>query len=182
MKRRIILLALMTAALSLAGCTTVQTRIEEKPEAFRRMSSSDQALVTQGKVREGMSQDAVYIAWGPPNQRALGRNRGSTVETWIYFHTAAGSYYPSPFLYGPYAGFGYGLGYGGGFGYGSGYGGGFGSGRYRRGGYYRGFRYDPFYDPFFYNRTSVVSYPERTITFQSGRVIAYQFLPEPRFF
>lgn len=136
------------------------------------MSPSDQALVTQGKIREGLSQDAVYIAWGAPNQRALGRNRGSTVETWIYFNTTAGDYYPSPFLYGPYTGFGYGFGYGGGFGY----------SHHFHGRGFRSFYYDPFYDPFFYNRTSVVSYPDRTVSFQGGRVIAYQYLPAPRFY
>jgi len=176
-----------SALLLFGGCSTPQTRISERPEVYQRLSSTDQALVAQGRIREGMSQDAVYIAWGAPNQRAVGRNRGSAVETWIYFDTAAGDYYPSPFLYGPYAGFGYGYGFGGGFGYrGLGYGGGFGYGgrgyRHHRRGGYGGFYYDPFFDPFFYNRTSVVSYPERTVSFQSGRVIAYQYLPAPRFY
>jgi len=182
MKRRKSLRALTagviaTTALFLAGCSTTETRIAERQESYNAMSVTDRALVTQGKIREGMSQDAVYIAWGAPNQRAEGRNRGRAVETWIYFNTTAGDYYPSPFLYGPYAGFGYGYGYGGGFGYGRGLG--YSGRRYGRRG---GFFYDPFYDPFFYNRTSVISYPERTISFQNGRVIAYQFLPAPRFY
>ena len=173
MKRRFIQQALMCSAavtaLLLTSCSTTQTRIQERPQVYASMSATDQALVNQGRIREGMSQDAVYIAWGEPSQRAEGRNRGSSVETWIYFDTAAGDYYPSPFLYGPYAGFGYGYGYGGGFGY-----------RHaRRGRYYRSF-YDPFYDPFFYNRVNVIRYPERTVSFQRGRVIAYQYLPRPQ--
>ncbi len=116
-----------------------------------------------------MSRDAVYIAWGAPSQRAEGRNRGKSVETWIYYDTSVGDYYPSAFAYGPYTGFGYGFGYGGGFGY---------SRRgYNR--FYGGFAYDPFYDPFFYNRVSVLRYPERTVSFQNGRVIGFQFLPRP---
>lgn len=157
--------------LFLVGCSTVQTRINERPEAFHRMSPSDQALVSQGQIRAGLSQDAVYIAWGAPNQRALGRSRGDDVETWIYYNTTSGSYYPSPFIYGPYAGFGYGYGYGGGFGY-----------RYPYRRAFHGFYYDPFYDPFFYNRVNVVSYPDRTVSFQGGRVIAYQYLPAPVFY
>ena len=96
MKRPTIRQALLACAVSLtfffAGCTTIDTRIAERPEAFRSMSPADQALVQNGRIREGMSKDAVYIAWGPPSQRAPGRNRGSIVETWIYDATAAGDY------------------------------------------------------------------------------------------
>jgi len=159
-------------AFFLSGCSTTDSRIAEQPETYNALGPRDQALVTEGKIREGLSKGAVYIAWGAPNQRAEGRSRGRRVETWIYFGTAAGDYYPSPFLYGPYAGFGYGYGYGGGFGY----------SHRRRGGLRGGYFYDPFYDPFFYNRISVLTYPERTVSFQNGRVIAYQYLPAPRFF
>ena len=163
----------MVGALSLiftfTGCTTVETRISEKPEAFHRLSPADQAAVQQGKIREGLSMDAVYIAWGPPSQRIPGRYRRQTVETWVYDATAAGDY-PGPF---------YGYPYGGGYGYGFGYGylGGY------RGGYHRGgLLYDPFFDPYFYNHANIVRYPERTVSFQNGRVIAFQFLPAPRFY
>jgi hypothetical protein len=169
MTRPLLFGALMVGALSLiftlTGCTTVETRISEKPEAFHRLSPADQAAVQQGKIREGLSMDAVYIAWGPPSQRIPGRYRGSTVETWVYDATAAGDY-PGPFYYG--YGYGYGLGYG----Y---YGG-------RRGRFgHSPFFYDPFYDPFFYNHANIVRYPERTVSFQNGRVIGFQFLPAPRF-
>ena len=166
-------MALVAAAMLLLGsCETPQTRIAERPAVYNALSPSDQALVSEGKIREGMSQDAVYLAWGAPNQRGPGRHRGSSTETWIYFSTAAGDYYPG---YG-YGGFGYGFGYGG-FGYGGSF-----LHRHRSGRLHRHVYYDPFYDPFFYRRTSVVSYPERTVSFQSGRVIAFQFLPPPRFF
>ena len=168
MKRRIIPQALIACAVSilLAGCTTTETRIQERPEAFRALSPNDQALVQQGKIREGMSQDAVYIAWGPPSSRLPGRARGRIVETWIYDATAAGDY-PGPFFYG--AGYGHGVGFGL-----------YGGRRSRFGHGY--FFYDPFYDPFFYNHANIVRYPERTVSFQNGRVIAYQFLPAPRFY
>ena len=170
MKRRIIQQALLACAVTLTllatGCTTPETRIQEKQEAFRALSPNDQALVQQGKIREGMSQDAVYIAWGPPSSRLPGRSRGRIVETWIYDATAAGDY-PGPFYYG--AGYGYGLGYG------------FYGGRRSRFGHHHYF-YDPFYDPFFYNHANIVRYPERTVSFQNGRVIAFQFLPAPRFY
>lgn len=156
----------MIGALSLAftSCTTVETRIQEKQAAFNSMSPRDRALVQQGKIHEGMSQDAVYIAWGPPSQRIPGRYRGAIVETWVYDATAAGDY-PGPFYYG--SGYGYGLGYGFYGGYRS---------RFRRGPFF----YDPFYDPYFYNHANILRYPERTVSFQNGRVIGFQFLPAPR--
>ena len=170
MKRRIIQQALIACGVSLVlvvtGCTTIDSRIQERPQAFHSLSPNDQALVQQGKIREGMSQDAVYIAWGPPSMRAPGRNRGHVVETWIYNATEAGDY-AGPFYYGyPY---GYGVGYG--F-----YGG-------RRGRLYRhALYYDPFYDPWFYNHANIVRYPERIVSFDRGRVISFQFLPAPRIY
>jgi hypothetical protein len=155
----------------LAGCSTVDSRIQEKPAAFQRLSASDQALVRDGKIREGMSRDAVYIAWGEPSEHAPGRNRGQIVDTWIYYATVAGEY-EGPFYYGyPY---GYGLGYG--F-----YGGRVGRfGRFGR--FHGGLYYDPFFDPFFYDHANIARYPERIVSFQNGRVISFQFLPEPRYF
>ncbi len=181
--RTIVACAIASAFLLLNACSTPETRISERPDVYRSLSAADQGLVSQGKIREGMSRDAVYIAWGAPNQRAEGRNRGSAVETWIYFNTTSGGFYPGGFGYG-YGRFGAGFG-----GYGAGYGrfgGGFGGygGSYlhphRSGGLHRHVFYDPFYDPFFWSRNSVVSYPDRTVSFQGGRVISYQFLPEPR--
>lgn len=162
----------LLAALLLGSCETTQDRIAQRPEAYNALSARDKDLVQRGEIREGMSQDAVYIAWGAPNQRGPGRHRGSSTETWIYFNTTAGDYYPPPFAYG-YGGFGYG-----GFG---GYGGSF-LHRHRSGRLHRHVYYDPFYDPWFYRRTSVISYPDRTVSFQNGRVIAFQFLPAPRVF
>jgi hypothetical protein len=172
MARRLLLQALLVGAISstlfLNGCTTVETRINENPAAFQSLSPGDQALVQQGRIREGMSRDAVYIAWGPANETMPGRNRGQTVETWIYYATDAGEY-QGPFYYGHSYGYGLGFGY---FGYGGGY-------RHR---FRRHYFYDPFYDPWFYRRANIIRYPERIVSFQNGRVISFQFLPPPRFF
>ena len=176
MKRGMSLQALAASALAVTlllftGCESVQDRIAQRSAAFQSMSPSDQALVQQGKIREGMSRDAVYIAWGAPNQRGEGRNGSRSVENWIYFNTTD-------------AGFGS-FGYGG---YGYGYGGlGFGGYRgsylhpHRGGRLHRHYVYDPFYDPFFYSSANIVRYPERIVSFQNGRVISFQFLPAPRF-
>lgn len=179
MKRRLSSWALATSiaagALILGGCSTTETRIAQRPEIYRSLSPNDQALVGQGRIREGMSENAVWLAWGAPDARLAGRTRGQSAETWLY-------------TYGSYGGGGYG-GYGrggyGGYGYGLGYGGYGGGGYFRHHGhsFYRGFGYyDPFYDPFYYSGfESRQSYPYKTVSFQGGRVIGYQFLSSPRY-
>src|SRR3954468_19694739 len=140
MKRQILLraltLGLCASALFFAGCATPEQRISDHPEIFQTLSPRDQELVKAGKIREGMSQDAVWIAWGSPDQKATGVARGHSVETWIY-----NDYYyansPYPYPYGPF-----------------GYGGYFGSGRlvfHTHGRYRFAVIGDPFYDPFYYS-------------------------------
>src|SRR4030088_2250168 len=80
MKRQILLRALTfgvsASALILTSCNTTESRISKHPEIFQRLSPRDQALVSQGKIREGMTQDAVWLAWGSPDQKATGTARG----------------------------------------------------------------------------------------------------------
>ena len=45
-------------------------------------------------------------------------------------------------------------------------------GRHR---YYGAF-VDPYWDPFYYPFPATVSYPVKTVSFQGGRVVAYQYL------
>ncbi len=170
MKRQILLRALTfgiaASALVLSGCATTETRISEHPEIFQRLSPRDQALVREGKIREGMSQDAVWVAWGTADQKGTGITRGRSVELWIYNeYTYSNAPYPYP--YGP-------------FGYGGYYGGGRIAFRHH---YNRRFVLvgDPFYDPFFYSFSRpTVSYPAKTVTFSNGRVVSIQILSPPR--
>ena len=169
MKRRIFPLAfgLVAGALILTGCSTTESRISEHPEIFNNLSPGDQALVSQGKIRSGMSQNAVWLAWGSPEQKAEGAMRGRATETWIYVNTTT---YPYPY-HGPYA-YGYP-----GFGFGA-------VGVVRRHHHHgRSFVFfgDPFYDPFFYSYIPPsISYPYKTVTFSNGRVMSFQYLVPPR--
>ncbi|MEY2565134.1 MAG: hypothetical protein QOH88_3327 [Verrucomicrobiota bacterium] len=169
MKRRLISQALVLSAacsaLFLAGCVTTETRIAKHPEMYQRLSAGDQALVQEGKIRNGMARDAVYLAWGGPDQTTTSTVHGKPAETWIYTSTTSSSY---PYPYGWRRGY-----YGGYYGFGL-----VSAHHHHVHTHYRPI-YDPLYDPFYYSTPSV-SYPDRTVSFQNGRVVAYQFLAPPR--
>jgi hypothetical protein len=71
--------------LALCGCSTVQSRIQERRAVFDRLPPPQQRLVTRGEVREGMSRDAVYMAWGKPDEIWRGTRHGAPIEVWTYY-------------------------------------------------------------------------------------------------
>jgi hypothetical protein len=103
MKQRIFVpaskLGLTVGAMILASCSTPQTRISEHPEIYQSLSARDQALVGHGQIRIGMSRTAVWLAWGSPDQKIVGKTRAGSNETWLYVYYAAYPYYP---YYGPW--------------------------------------------------------------------------------
>jgi len=150
MGRRFFAGASVLASLILTSCSTPQTRISDHPDLFQSLSRSDQALVSQGRIRYGMSRNAVWLAWGSPDSKVIGNMRGHSTETWLYLDYVTYPYYP---YYGPY-----GLGYGP---YGPGF----------------GFFGDPFYDPFYYSLIPPsIPYPNKTVTFSNSRVMSFQYL------
>jgi hypothetical protein len=163
-------LGLSASAIILTSCSTTESRISDHPEIFNSLSPRDQALVRQGQIRTGMSQNAVWLAWGSPEQKNVGVMRGHQTETWIYVT------YVTPY------GYGYGYGYPGAYGYRypGPYGFGFGGvGFVHRHHHGRSFFFfgDPFYDPFFYSYIPPsIPVPYRTVTFSNGRVVSFQYL------
>ncbi|MDP9186220.1 MAG: hypothetical protein M3O72_02535, partial [Verrucomicrobiota bacterium] len=79
-----LLLGLVAVGLCLTSCETLENRISEHPDIFNSLSPRDQALVRQGQIRSGMSTNAVWLAWGSPEQKTVGEMRGRPSETWIY--------------------------------------------------------------------------------------------------
>lgn len=162
---------LALGALVFAGCSTTESRISDHRDMFNSLSPAEQQLVAAGQIRTGMSQNAVWLAWGSPEQRAAGAMRGQMTETWIYVN------YAPAYGYG-YGGYPYGPWYGP---YGPGFGGGVGFIRTRHGGRSFAFFGDPFFDPFYYSYIPPsVPYPYRTVTFANGRVVSFQTLVGPR--
>ena len=98
MKRRFFLhastLAVATSALILTSCSTPQTRISEHPDLYQSLSRRDQALVSQGQIRIGMSRTAVWLAWGSPDRKIIGNMGCGPTETLVYVYYATYPYYP----------------------------------------------------------------------------------------
>jgi hypothetical protein len=164
----VFLVAATATTLLVSGCSTVESRIAEHPDVYHSLSARQQQLVANGQIATGMPRDAVYLAWGSPDQRVEGAMRREMTETWIYV------YYTSAYPYGYGYGYGYPYGYGGGFGFGSVI------AAHRHHGRSFAFIGDPFYDPFYYSYIPPsIPYPYRTVTFANGRVVSFQSLVGP---
>jgi hypothetical protein len=77
----------LATALFIAGCTSPQKRAEQNPEAFAKLGKEQQRLVLEGKIQEGMNEDAVFIALGRASQKREMRLDGETLNNWIYSRT-----------------------------------------------------------------------------------------------
>ena len=92
----------LAGAFFLAGCATVGGRISQRPDIYQSLSATDQALVSQGQIRPGMTMDAVWLAWGTPDQKIPGEARGRATETWVYLRYETPPSYGGPYYYGPF--------------------------------------------------------------------------------
>lgn len=119
MKRSIALVFAGAFACIVSSCapSTPQSRIQQRPQVFERLSDPHKELVAQGKIAKGMSQDAVSLAWGNPDARARGMRNGEDFERWYYegrrpvvTHDFGGGYGGG--YYGPYRYSGVGFGFG----------------------------------------------------------------------
>src|SRR5690606_9295303 len=89
-----------------ACATNTERRIQKNPGLYAALSPQEKDLVQRGAVAEGMSADAVFLAWGRPGRVMSGSRGGRGRERWAYFSTEPttsvsigyGSYYgPHPF-------------------------------------------------------------------------------------
>lgn len=105
MRRRLcrLLFCNLLIAWILTGCSTPGSRAHGHTAALHRLSPADQQLVLHGRVRPGLSQEAVYIAWGGPDEKTVGSEGKSASETWVYRQRVTLSepmnsyYYSGPF-------------------------------------------------------------------------------------
>lgn len=74
------------AALVLSSCavSTPGSRVAQAPQLFGPLPDHQKQAVMDGKVVEGMTPDAVYLAWGRPDRVTRGSQGGKPFELWRY--------------------------------------------------------------------------------------------------
>lgn len=106
--------ALSICLMGLVSCSVVAPadRIRENPAMYHNLPSEQQTLVQQGRICNGMNQDAVFLAWGMPNDMPLVGQDGKTeFVKWVYTRMRPvmvsrpywGGFY-GPGCWGPYCG------------------------------------------------------------------------------
>ncbi|MBU6300636.1 MAG: hypothetical protein KGS60_03715 [Verrucomicrobia bacterium] len=78
---------ILACVLFLTGCQTSSgpdQRIAQNPAWYSALKQEDQLLIRQGRIREGMGKNAVFLSWGNPDSVTNGTDRGKPVETWTY--------------------------------------------------------------------------------------------------
>ena len=102
--RRLPLLAALAFFALLAGCATPQQKLEarkkEKYSAYSALPAEQRAAVDRGQIDVGMPMDAVYVAWGKPDQVITGGTTGGLFATWIYLGVYLQSYFVGGGWYG----------------------------------------------------------------------------------
>lgn len=102
------LLRILPIALALfsASCapSNPTARAQKRAAAFQSLPAEHQKLALEGKIKEGMSRDAVWVAWGPASRIYEASTQGNTMEIWHYTGLQQ--------VYGGSFGMGLGFGYG----------------------------------------------------------------------
>ena len=82
--KHLVLLLLATAGLALCGCSSVKSRIDERPGVFASLDPATQAKIRKGEVDLGYTPDMVYLALGEPSSRHQDLTPGGVKMTWVY--------------------------------------------------------------------------------------------------
>lgn len=73
-----------TAAFLLAGCSTFESRSQEKAAVFNSLDTSTQQRLKKGELSIGDTADLVYIALGNPDERSAKTTADGETMTWVY--------------------------------------------------------------------------------------------------
>jgi len=77
----------VAAVLLLAGCSTPSTiaaRKQERLAVFNALPPDQQQKIEKGEIKVGMPEEAVYIAWGPPDQILQNETAQGLTKVWVY--------------------------------------------------------------------------------------------------
>ena len=74
--------------LLVVGCKTANTfdkRRTERVAAYNALPPEFKSAVDKGDIKVGMSEDAVYIAWGAPAEILKSANEQGELTRWLYY-------------------------------------------------------------------------------------------------
>jgi outer membrane protein assembly factor BamE (lipoprotein component of BamABCDE complex) len=77
-------LLLAAVLLLVAGCQSVDDRIQEKPDVFAQLDRLTQDKIKQGIIDLGYTQDMVYLALGNPDEKRAKYDANERSATWVY--------------------------------------------------------------------------------------------------
>jgi hypothetical protein len=78
---------ILMLGLMFAGCatrSTIATRKQERISSYIALPQEQREAVDVGQIKVGMTEEAVYIAWGSPSQILRGESSAGSTMTWIY--------------------------------------------------------------------------------------------------
>lgn len=78
------ILALTIAALTLAGCSTFESRARERSETYASLDPGTRQRLERGAVNVGDTEDMVYIALGEPDEKRERKTEQRQQTIWIY--------------------------------------------------------------------------------------------------
>lgn len=94
-------LLLLLAVSFLCGCaSTIEDRKKERFAAYTQLPGDTQSLVDHGQIKVGMPKDAVYIAWGKPDQTIQSESEQGHNEVWLYYGSSLRPYHYWNYGYG----------------------------------------------------------------------------------
>lgn len=82
--RPLAFLAVALASLVLAGCSTFDSRSQEKAAVFNTLDDDTRDRLKERQIAVGDTFDMVYIALGAPDEKREKVTREGTATTWVY--------------------------------------------------------------------------------------------------
>lgn len=82
--KRFFLFGALTAAVLLAGCNTLERRIEQNAATFNSLDATAQEKLRKGIVELGYTSTMVYIALGAPDEKRDNLTKDGRSTDWIY--------------------------------------------------------------------------------------------------
>ena len=81
----ILLIAAAIGLMLAAGCSTPASRIQKNPDAFNRLTATQQDMIKKGQVGLGFDATMVHLALGDPDRIRTRVTPAGATEAWIYY-------------------------------------------------------------------------------------------------